>query len=254
MEGQSGPVPDGILEGIAVEIPLFVLIRPKSSKSVSVGPVDRSAGQAEKKGVGKGFPHLAAEIAFLGAVGFVYHSDNIGPFVQSPSRLAELVNGGDEDLADILGEQILQFLPCGNTHHVGHIVRVEGCGDLSIEIDAVHHDDHRGISQPGTHPELLGGEHHEEGFAASLEIPDESFPGLALHHPVHHLVGGLELLVAADDLDAPVFFVRGNEGEVLKNSNRISTIAAMEILTVILSPWQPTSVSAAQDSNPSSAP
>src|SRR3712207_6881173 len=40
-----------------------------------------------------------------------------------------------------------QFLAAFRAHHVGHVSRVEGAGDLAVEVDPVHHDQHRGVLQ-----------------------------------------------------------------------------------------------------------
>ena len=63
---------------------------------------------------------------------------------------------------------------------------------------------------------LLGGKDHQQRLAAALEMPDESLLWIALDHSGDDLVGGLVLLITADDLDAAVFLVGGKEGEVLK--------------------------------------
>jgi hypothetical protein len=48
-------------------------------------------------------------------------------------------------------------------------------------------------------------------------MPDEALLRVAPHHAGHNLVGSLVLLVATDDLDAPVLLVRGEDGEVLQD-------------------------------------
>lgn len=48
-------------------------------------------------------------------------------------------------------------------------------------------------------------------------MPDESFFGDARQHALDDLVGAFVLLVAADDLEAALFFVGGEEGEVGEN-------------------------------------
>ena len=44
-------------------------------------------------------------------------------------------------------EQRLQLLPRRHADHVRHVGRVERGGDLRVEVDAVHHDDHRRVAQ-----------------------------------------------------------------------------------------------------------
>ncbi|BBO72626.1 hypothetical protein DSCW_00430 [Desulfosarcina widdelii] len=55
----------------------------------------------EKKGIGQCIAHLASQITFLGAVRFVNHNDDVRTLVQTTVRLAEFVDGGDDDLAGI---------------------------------------------------------------------------------------------------------------------------------------------------------
>ena len=139
------------------------------------------------------------------------------PLVQLAAGLAKLVDGGDEDLADVLGQKGLQLLAGGHLNHVRHVGGVEGGGDLGVQVNAVHHDHDRGIAQAGVHPELLGGKNHEERLAAALEMPDESLFRIAFDHACDDLVGGEILLVTADDLDAPMLLVGGEQGEVLQD-------------------------------------
>ena len=67
------------------------------------------------------------------------------------------------------------------------------------------------------HPQLLRGEDHEQRLAAALKVPDEAL----LRKPcttrsISWLVAQI-LLVTADDLDAPMLLVRGEEREVLQD-------------------------------------
>jgi hypothetical protein len=48
-------------------------------------------------------------------------------------------------------------------------------------------------------------------------MPDEALLRIALDHPGDDLVGGLVLLLAADNLDAPVLLISGEEGKVLQD-------------------------------------
>ncbi len=67
------------------------------------------------------------------------------------------------------------------------------------------------------HPELLCREHHQQGLAAPLEMPDEALLRVALHNAVDDLVRGKVLLVATDDLDTPVLLVGREQREVLED-------------------------------------
>ena len=141
MQRQRGLVPDGLLERVAAHVAFLVLVGAEGPEGVLVGPVDGRAGEAEEEGVGQRLAHLAAQVAFLGAVRLVHHHDDVRALVQPAVRLGELVDGGDEHLAHVLPQQGLQLLPRGHADHVRHVGGVEGGGDLGVEVDAVHHDD-----------------------------------------------------------------------------------------------------------------
>lgn len=152
MQRQRGLVADAVLEGIAAHVARAVFVRAEGPEGVAVRPVDRGAGQAKEEGIGQGLAHLAAQIALLRAVRLVHHHDDVLAGVPLARGLAKLVNGRDQHLAHVLIDQPLQFLPVAHAHHVGDIRRVEGGADLRVEVDAVHHDEHRGIAQPRVHP------------------------------------------------------------------------------------------------------
>ena len=217
MQRQRGLVADGILERVAAQVALVVLVGTEGPEGVAVGAVDGRAGEAEQEGIGQGLTHLATQVAFLGAVGFVHHDDDVRAFVEPAAGLAKLVDGGDQHLAHVLPEQLLQLLAGGHADHVGHVGSVEGGADLGVEVDAVHHDDHRGVAELRVQPQLLRREDHQQRFAAALEMPDQTLLRITLDHAGDDLVGSLVLLVAADDLDAPMLLVGSEEGEVLQN-------------------------------------
>ena len=80
-----------------------------------------------------------------------------------------------------------------------------------VEVDAVHHDHHRRVLQRRVQPQLLRGEEHQQRLAGSLEVPDEALLRVAGDDALDDLVRGLVLLVAGDDLDAPLLLVRGEQ-------------------------------------------
>ena len=88
---------------------------------------------------------------------------------------------------------------------------------LSVQVDAVHHDHHRGIAQMAMHPELLRREHHQQRLARSLKMPDQAFFGRAMDNAVHNQIGGFILLIPTDYLNTPMFFVRGKQREILQD-------------------------------------
>ena len=88
---------------------------------------------------------------------------------------------------------------------------------VSVEVDSVDDDQHGGIAQFRVQPQLLRGEHHQQRLARSLEVPDQALLDLTFDHSLDDQVRALVLLVAEDDLDAAVFFVGGEDGEVLQD-------------------------------------
>jgi hypothetical protein len=45
---------------------------------------------------------------------------------------------------------------------IGNVRAGEGAGDLAIQVDPIHHDQHGGILQAGMHAQLLRGKHHQQ--------------------------------------------------------------------------------------------
>ena len=144
---QRGAVADRLLEAVAAHVALLVLVGTEGVEGVAVGAVDRRARQAEQKRIGQGLAHLAAQVAFLGAVGLVHQRDDVAARVQRPAGLAELEDRRDDDLAHVLRQQLLQLLPGVGLLQVGDVRPGEGAGDLAVEIDPVHHDQHGGVLQ-----------------------------------------------------------------------------------------------------------
>ena len=71
--------------------------------------VDRRAGQAEEECVWQRLAHLAAQVAFLGAVSLVDQHDDVAAVVEHAAGLGKLVDRGDDDLARVLRQQALQL-------------------------------------------------------------------------------------------------------------------------------------------------
>ena len=81
-------------------------------------------------------------------------------------------------------------------------------------------------------------------------MPDQALFRIALHHAVDDLIGGEILLVTADDLDAPVLFVRGEKGEVLQDVEHhfgpehagdrcLHVVKLAFFLVFLVAPWAP---------------
>ena len=97
---------------------------------------------------------------------------------------------------------------------VGDIGGVECGADLGVEVNPIDDDQHGGVVQGRVEAQFLGGKDHQQAFARTLKMPDQSLFGLAGQDALDNGVGGLVLLVAADDFQAAFFLVGGEEGEV----------------------------------------
>ena len=153
----------------------------------------------------------------MGAVRLVHQRNDVAAVVQAARSLAKLEDRGDDDLAHVLGKQLLQLLPAVCLLQIGNVCSGERAGDLAIQVNAVHHDQHCGVLQARMHAQLLRGKDHQQRFARALEVPDQALPGVARQHALDDLVGRFKLLVAADDLDALLFLVGGEEGEAAED-------------------------------------
>lgn len=130
-----------------------------------VALVDWRAGQPEEECVGQCFAHLLPVVAFLGAVGFVDHRDDVGAVVEHTVGFTELVDHRDDDLAGTLAQQGLQLVAGVGGDESGYVGGVEGSGDLGIEVDAVDDDQDRRVGELGHRPQLHRGEHHQQRLA-----------------------------------------------------------------------------------------
>ncbi len=97
--------------------------------------------------------------------------------VQHALGLAELEDGGDDDLARVLAQQRFQLLADLGLDQVGDVGGVEGGADLGVQVDAVDHDQHGGVAQGRLQAQLLGGEDHQQRLARALEVPDQALCG-----------------------------------------------------------------------------
>ncbi len=196
---------------------MAIFLRAEGIEGIAVAAVDGRTGQPEEEGIGQRGAHLHAQVALLGAVRLVDHDDNVVPLVEHAVRLGEFEDGRDDDLARVLAQQLLQLGAGLRLDQVGDVRGVERGADLRIQVDAVHDDDHGGRTQSRLQPQLLRGEDHEQRLARPLKVPDQPLARRALDHTLHDLVGGVVLLVAADDLEAALLLVGGEEGEVCQD-------------------------------------
>ena len=77
MERKRCPVPYWILERVPVHVALLVLFRTECQESISISLIDRRTSEAKQEDVGQSMAHLAVKVAFLGAMSFIHHNDNI---------------------------------------------------------------------------------------------------------------------------------------------------------------------------------
>ena len=143
----------------------------------------------------------------------VDQDNDVAPLIQDAVSLAELVDGGDDDLAGIAPQEISELGSALGRDHVRHISPVEGGGDLRVQVSAVHDNDDRRVSKFWVQAELLRGEDHQKALTRTLEVPDQTLPDLSGHHPLHNLVSRLILLIAGDELDLSTLAVGGEGGE-----------------------------------------
>ncbi len=117
-------------------------------------------------------------------MGFVHQHDHVAALVEHPLRLTKFVDGGDDDLARVLAQQLFQFGAALGLDQVGDVRGVKGGADLRVQVDAVHHDQHGRVLQRGLQTQLLRGKDHEQRFARPLEVPDQPFARVAGQHPL----------------------------------------------------------------------
>ncbi len=88
---------------------------------------------------------------------------------------------------------------------------------LGIQVDTVHHDHDRGVAQVAVHAQLPRREDHPQRLARAMEMPDQAFLRETFDHPRNDQVGALILLIAADNFDAAVLLVSGEQCEILQD-------------------------------------
>ena len=140
-------VSNRIAEVVPAEVAVLIDFRPEGVERVSVGFVDRSPCHAEVERVRKCLAHLPTELTLLRTVCLVDHDDDVIAIVEYALRLAELEDGGDDHLPDVLGEQVGQLCSGVCAHQVGHLDRVERPRNLGVEVDAVDHHEHGRVRQ-----------------------------------------------------------------------------------------------------------
>ena len=139
----------------------------------------RGAGKANERGVGQGQPHVAGELAGLGAVSLVGDNDDVIPGAVGMPGVNVLIELMDqaEDEAMVSFEQFLQFLarPGAGRLLVGKAAAHKGAEDLVIEVLAVGRDDEGEIAVDMA-AYLLREHDHGVGLAAALRVPEHAEP------------------------------------------------------------------------------
>ncbi len=214
MERHRRAVADRLLEAVAAHVAGLVLLGAEGVEGVAVGAVDRRAGQPEQERVRQRLAHLAAEVAFLRAVGLVDQRDDVAAVVEDAAGLAELEDRGDDDLPHVLREQPLQLAAAVGLDEVRRVGGVEGARDLAVEVDPVDDDHHGRVLERRVQAQLPGREEHQQRLARALEVPDQALLRVAGDDALDDLVRALVLLVAGDDLDPALLLVGRVGGEV----------------------------------------
>src|SRR5207248_1229172 len=96
--------------------------------------------------------------------------------------------------------KLAQFLALLGLDEVRRVSRIEGAGDLGVQIHTVDDDHHRWVLQDWIQPQFPGGEEHEEGLPRTLEVPDEALLRITGDHALDDLVGPFVLLVTGNNL------------------------------------------------------
>ena len=128
-------------------------------------------------------------------VRLVNHKNDVIAGIQHAIDLAELINGGDENLAHIALEELDKLLFAGRARHVGNVRRIECGGNLRFEVDTVIDNHHGRVFEFRHHAQLLRGEKHQQRFAASLKMPDQSLFGINGFQALHNEIRSFEMLI-----------------------------------------------------------
>ena len=134
----------------------------------------RRTGKTDEGRIRQRQPHVARQLAGLGAVRLVRHHDDV---VSSAVRfvrrhlLIELVNQA-EHIAVILLQQLLQRLARTRARRlvVRHPAAHKGLVNLAVQIIPVSHQHKGEVTHHGA-PHLLGKESHGIRLAAALRVP-----------------------------------------------------------------------------------
>ena len=147
MKLQRCSISDGFLKTIAAHVAQSIFVRTECVKGIAVRAVDRRAGQAKQKRIGQRLTHLASQVAFLRAVGFIHQRNDVAAVIQATGGFTKLEDRGNDDLAHVLPKQLLQLLAGVRLLQIGDVSTSESAGDLAVQINAIHHNDHRRILQ-----------------------------------------------------------------------------------------------------------
>ena len=194
--------------------------------------VDRRAGIADAGRVRDALVEVGAQHGVLGTMRLVRHDEDVRAGVQLREslrqvRFAELVDHRHDQIRGIRREQFLQLLDA-----VRNLDReadaLAGFGKLVFKLGPVGDEHDLPLGERGMPVHLPHHEHHGQGFARALRVPDDAAAlarGLAFEQALHRELHGAELLVTPDDLDDLALVVGGEQRE---GADDVEQIVAVE--------------------------
>ena len=99
MQRKDGLVTQGIFEGVAAHVSVFVLLGSKGPEGIVVRFVDRRTRQSKEESIGQCQAHPLAQVSLLSTMCLVHHNDDVFPLVDVRLGILELENGSDDNIA-----------------------------------------------------------------------------------------------------------------------------------------------------------
>ena len=142
-------------------------------------------------------------------------------------RFAELVDHRHHEVGRIRRQQFLQLLDAVRDFD-GEADALAGFGKLVLQLGAVGDEYHLPLRERRMPVHLPHHEHHGQGFAGALRVPDDAAAlagRLAFQQALHGQLDGAELLVTSDDLDDLALVVGGEQRE---GADDVEQVVAVE--------------------------
>ena len=158
MQRQDGIVAQSVFKRVTAHVTALVLQRTEGPESVVLRLVDGRSREAEEEGVGQGGAHTLTEVTLLRAVRLVHHHDDVVAAVDVGLGVLELEDGGDDDIACVVLQKLVQCVDVLGGHYVGRLL--EDVLRLRVQVYAINHNHHRGAFQLGHTAHLLCGKEH----------------------------------------------------------------------------------------------